>query len=250
MLHRLTVLLIVGFWLAMTSLLVVRELYPDSTRLNAVPLAYVGQLVFQHEQSSELRIYDSGKEPGFLHIQPRTMADSGRRVLEFSGSMNVALPGGRPQHFAFDGTFEMSRTFSPERLHLVVSTPEPGQHSDIVVDFAAKRAAFGVKIGDQIVNETAFTLDEAGFNSLMSRAGVDPVMVQQLRASQRELPQFDFAAQSSSLVLAGQKMETFLLTLKAGGQSVLEAHISQLGQVLDARGPALGWKFTPNNLTR
>ena len=100
MLNRLLIICITGFWLAMTSLLVVRELYPESTRLNAVPLGYVGQIVFQHEQSSDLRIYTSAKEPGYLHIQPRILADSGRRVLEFRGNADVALPGGRQQHLS------------------------------------------------------------------------------------------------------------------------------------------------------
>ena len=250
MLHRLAIILIVGFWLAMTGLLVVRELYPESTRLNAVPLGYVGQIVFQHEQASHLLIYTSAKEPGFLHIQPRTVAGSGRRVLEFKGSVNLTLPGSSQQHLSWEGTFEMSRTSAPEMLHLDLWTNEPGQHLDVAVDFAAKKASFGAKVGDHVVNETAFTLDEAGFGKLMSRAGVDPVMLRQLKASQSEMPQFDFSANSSSLVLAGQKLETFLLSMKAGGQTVFDVQFSQLGQVLFAQVPALGWKLRPNTLTR
>ena len=253
MLHRLAIICIVGFWLAMTLLLVVRELYPESTRLNSVPLGYVGQIVFQHEQSSDLRIYSPTKsgarnEPGFLHIQPRTLLEDGQHVIEFNGSMSIALPAGRPQHLAWAGTFEMSRTFAPQRLHLDISMPESGQRSDIVVDFAGKKATFGARMGNEIVDETAFTLDEAGFNLLMSRAGIDPMMVQQLKASQSQLPQFDVSAQSSSFTVSGQKLETFLLTMKAAGQSMFEVQLSQLGQVLDARAPALGWKLTPNNL--
>ena len=256
MLHRVTILLIVGFWLAMTSLLVVRELYPESTRLNAVPLGYVGQIVFQHEQASDLRIYDSEKkssrkgEPGFLHLQPRILADSGRRVIEFNGSVDFTLPGGRQQHLSWAGSLELSRSLAAERLHLDLSTPEPGQHVDVVVDFAGKKAAYGAKVGDQIVNETAFTLDEAGFDALMCRAGVNPMLVQQLKASQREIPKFDLSAQSSSLVISGQKLETFLLSMKAGGQSVFDVQLSQLGQVLSAQVPALGWNLTPTNLAR
>ena len=255
MLNRLLAICITGFWLAMTALLVVRELYPESTRLNAVPLGYVGQLVFQHEESSDLRIYGSEKpgsrrEPGFLHVQPRTLAESGRHVIEFNGSMRFMPPNGGEQHIAWAGTFEMSRAFSPERLHLDLSTSEPGQHTDVVLDFAGKKAAFGAKVGDQVVNETAFTLDEAGFGSLLSRAGVDPVMMAQLKASQREIPKFECTAQSSSLVISGQKLETFLLLAKVGDHSILEVQLSQLGQVLAAQAPALGWKLTPTNLPR
>jgi hypothetical protein len=250
MLHRLTIMLIVGFWLAMTGLLVVRELYPESTRLNDVPLSYVGQLVFQHEQSSDLRIYTSEKEPGYLHIQPRNAAGSGDRILDMNGSVNLTLPGARAQRLSWAAVFVMSRDFSPLRLNLDLSTNEPGQHLDVTVDFAGKKASFGAKVGAQVMNETSFSLDEAGFGMLMARAGVDPMMMRQLKASQGEIPKFEWGAQSSSTAIAGQKLSTFLVSLKAGGQSVIEMHLSQLGQVLSASAPALGWKFVPLNLTR
>ena len=250
MLARLVIICITGFWLAMTGLLVVRELYPESLRLNEVPLAYVGQIVFQHEQASDLRIATSDKDPGFLHIQPRNVAATGQHALELHGSVNFTLPGGSRQRLVWIGAFEMSRDFSPARLHLDLSTSESGQHTDIVVDFAGKRAVFGVKMGEHIVNETAFTLDAAGFGKLMTGAGVDPMLLRQLQASQSEIPRFDFSAQSSSLVISGQKLETFLFSVKAGGQDIFSAHLSQLGQVLSAQAPALGWKLTPPNLPR
>lgn len=252
MLHRLTIILITGFWLAMTSLLVVRELYPEATRLNAVPIGYVGQTIFQHEQASDLRIFTEGnekKEVGFFHIQPRNAA-GGRRVLEINGNVNLTLPGSLPHHLGWIAQFEMSHDFTPERLHLDVSTHEPGQHMDVVVDFLGKKASFGVKLGERIMNETSFTLDEAGFTSLMSRAGVPEFLTKQLRASQSEMPKIEFGAQSSSTVISGQKLSTFLLALKAGGQSVFDAQVSQLGQVLSAEAPVLGWKFVPFSLTR
>ena len=245
MLHRLIIICITGFWLAMTGLLVVREVFPESTRLNAVPAGYVGQLIFQHEQASDLTIFTSGKKAGFIHLQPKNAAVSGKRNIECSGSINLTIPGSPVQHIAWAAVFALQHDFTPERLHLDVSTPEPGQHLDILVDFAGRKASFGAKVGEQVMNETAFTLDAAGFGMLMSRAGVDPMMMKQLQASQGEIPRMEFGAQSSSTVLSGQKLATFLLSLKAGGQSVIEAQVSQLGQVLSAQAPVLGWKFEP-----
>ena len=245
MLHRLVIIVIIGFWLAMTGLLVVREVYPEFTRLNAVPVGYVGQLIFQHEQASDLTIFASGKKAGFLHLQPKNAAGSGKRSVELSGSINLTIPGSPAQHIAWAAVFTLQRDFTPGRLHLDVSTPEPGQHLDVLMDFAGKKASFGAKVGEQVMNETAFTLDAAGFGMLMSRAGVDPMMMKQLQASQGEIPRIEFGAQSSSLVISGQKLATFLLSVKVGGQSVIEAQVSQLGQVLSAQAPVLGWKFEP-----
>ena len=112
------------------------------------------------------------------------------------------------------------------------------------------KAVIALKIGERNLNEMAFTLDEAGFGTLMSRAGVPPAMLRQLKATQSEIPQFDFSAQSSSFTIRGQKLETFLLVLKAGEQSVFEAQLSQLGQVLSAQAPAFGWRLTPFNSLR
>lgn len=250
MIQRLTIVLITAFWLAMTGLLVVRELYPEATRLNAVPAGYVGLLVFQHEQASDLRIFVAGKEAGFLHIQPRNVAANGNRNIELNGSINLTLPGDVPHRIAWAAVFEMDHGFSQKRLHLDLSMPEPGHHMDIVVDFVGKKATFGAKVGNRLVNEAAFTLDEAGFGTLMSRAGVPEMLMKQLKASQSEMPKLEFSGQSSSTVISGQKLSTFLLTLKAGGQNAIEAQVSQLGQVLSAHAPMLGWKFTSFSLPR
>ncbi len=245
MVHRLIILCIVGFWLAMTGLLVVREVYPESTRLNAVPAGYVGQIVFQHEQASDLRILSSGKDVGFVHIQPKSFASTGKRTIDIHGSLTLTLPGKTSQPLAWFSVAEMDRDLALERLHIDLSTPSPGQHLDVTVDLAAKTAVFGVKVGNQIFNETAFTLDEAGFAKLMSQAGLDPAMIRQLKASRGEIPRMEFGAQSSSTVIGGQKLSTFLLTLKTGEQTVFEAQLSQLGQVLGVQVPLLGWKLTP-----
>jgi len=252
MVHRLIAICIVGFWLAMTGLLVVREVYPEATRLNAVPVSYVGQLVFQHEQPSDLRIFSAGKdeEVGYLHIQPRTDAATGARELDVRGSVNLALPGHRQQRLSWVGVLGLSRTSSLERIRLDLSPPEPSHNLLIAVDLVGREATFGTKMGKEIVNQTAITLDQNGFDRLLATAGVEPALVQQLKASRGEMPEISFGAQSSSTVLGGQKLSTFLLTLKAGDQVIFEAHLSQLGQMLRAQAPLLGWKLMPPNLAR
>ncbi len=250
MLHRITILLITGFWLAMTGLLLVREIYPEATRLNAVPLGYVGQIVFQHEQSSDLRIFSSDKETGFLHIQPRNFAGTAKRSLDMNGSVTLTFPGARGKRLAWSAQLELGGDFSAQRLHLDLAGQDAGQHVDVVIDFARKKAVFGTRFGDQTANETAISLDETGFSRLFQRAGIDPAMTRQLVASHTSMPRVEFGAQSSSMSIRGQKLSTFLLSLKSGGQTVFDAQISQLGQVLSANAPSLGMKFTPFNLTR
>jgi hypothetical protein len=243
MFHRLLVIGIVAFWLAMTGLLLVRELYPEATRLNAVPVSYVGQLVFQHEQTSNLLIISGRKDIGYFQLQPHTDSASGRRILDMNGGVSVPLPNGRPQRLSWSGAIELSRTFGMERVRLNVSPSEAAQSMHLDFDLVAKTAKFTSLVGREKVNERVISLDRSGIDSLVTSAGIDPAMLQQLNAARSQIPEFTLGAQTSSTVVRGQKLTTFLLTLRAGGQVVLEAHLSQLGQVLRAQAPSLGMEF-------
>ena len=250
MLHRFLVILIVCFWLAMTGLLVVRELYPESTSLNAIPVSYVGLLVFQHQQSSDLQIFSGNKdtEVGFIHVQARPISQPNKRDLELHGTLSIGLPKGAQHRLSWKGNIEMTRQFAVERLHLDLSTQGPTHHLDIVVDCLAQTATFAVKMDEKIVDLTTVTLDENGLGMLIAKAGLNPAMLQQIKSIGGGIPHPDFSAQTSSLVLSGEKLSTYLLTLKAGDQTFFEAHMSQLGQVLKAQSPLLGYKLSPFNI--
>lgn len=245
MLHRLLAISIVGFWLAMMSLLVVREMYPESTGLNAVALSYVGQVFFQHQQTSDLQIYSGAEEIGFVHVQPRASSQPDQRELDIHGSLNVPLPNGQHHRLSWLASFQLTSRFTMERFHVDLTTRENAQHLDIAVDCFAGTADIAIKNGKSIISKTTVTLDEKGFAGLMSEAGLDPALLQQVKSAGTEMPRLEFAAQVSSVILSGEKVATYLLTMKAGGQPVIEAHLSQLGQVLSARAPLMGYKLVP-----
>ena len=232
----------------MTSLLVVRELYPESTRLNAVPVNYVGQVIFQHEQGSDLRIFENSKDIGFLRLQPRTVDATGQRLLEMNGTLNVMLVPGHPRRISWVANFTMSADLTPEKLGVDLSTSEPGQHTEITLDFLQRRAAIRAKLGAEILSEMDLSMDRAGFEKLMQQAGANPALLDQLNASRSQIPAFEFAAQSSSMVIQKQRLDTFLVTMKADEISLLEIQVSQLGQILSAQVMPPRWRLTPFNL--
>jgi len=246
MLNRLLALLIVGFWLAMTGLLVVRELYPESTRLNAIPVSYVGQLVFQHQQSSELEIYSGAKDVvGLIHLQPRPLTKAARRELDLNGNLNITLPNGTRHRLWWLSRIEMTPQFAVERFHVDLAAQEPTHHLDILVNCTARNATIAEKMGGETLHQTTFTLDEKGLATLLAKAHLDSGMLQNLKSAGVGIPPLEFGAQTSSLTIGGEKLSTYLLTLKAGTQTIIEAHVSQLGQVLKAQSPLLGYKLLP-----
>lgn len=253
MLHRLTATLIVIFWLCMTSLLVVREMYPAVTRLNDVPTSFVAQLVFQHQQPSDLIIYNAGRDSGFLHVQPRKVAETGDQILDFHGNLMVEFPGGGGrQRISWEGTMRMNSSFQMQylRVRLGMAYPEGGGHTEILVEPPKNIARYTVKAGKGATPDVSeLTLDEAGFATLMARAGIPAMSMPQLRAAGAQVSPPQFLTQTSSLQLNGETVSTFYYSIKMEEQVILEAHLSQLGQVLRAQIPLLSYKFAPQGVT-
>lgn len=250
MLQRIFVMLIVGFWLAMTSLLVVREVFPEATRLNSVAVNYVGGLIFQHGQSSDLQIYDAGKEVGYLHMQPRPdLETKGGRILEYHGMITLNPLGMAKQRLSWSGAFVLTPRSDIKRLRLSISTQEPVHQLEMDMDMEAKTAKFVLRANDQTIDQSTITLDSSGLMKLLNRIGIEPAALQPLMASSSATtPAPEITAYQSSTRLNGETVATYLLTGKVTGQTLVEAHVSYLGQLLRVELPLFGYKMVPYNI--
>ena len=250
MLQRIFVMLIVGFWLAMTGLLVVREVFPEATRLNAVPVNFVGGLIFQHGQSSDLQIYDAGKEVGYLHMQPRPdLETKGGRLLEYHGMITLNPLGMAKQRLSWSGRFVLDTRHELKGLYVSISTQEPVHQLETDIDAQAKTAKFTIHANGQKIDESTITLDMPGLMKLLGRIGIEPAALQPLLASPSSAPAPEITAYQSSTRLNGETVPTYQFNIKVTGQTFLEAHVSQLGQVLRLDLPLFGYKMVPYNIT-
>jgi hypothetical protein len=248
MLHRIFAMLIVGFWIAMTGLLVVRELYPEATRLNSIPVHYVGTLLFQHNQSSDLQIYDGGKEVGYVHMQPRWDADKKTRILDLHGNLTVSPLGIPRQRLSWIGGVAMDPANEVQRVWLDISTQEPPHRLFLTIDSQKNTASFEIRANNQVVDRNTISLDREGLTKLMERSGFDTSLLQQFQSTSDSTPAPELAAQQSSTRLNGETIPTFLFSMKVSGQTLFEAHVSQLGQVVRAQAPLFGYKMVPYNV--
>lgn len=249
MLHRLVATCIISFWIAMTTLLVIQQMYPETANINAVPVSFVGRLVFQHQQASDLNIYDKEKNVGYLHIQPRLNAATGDRIVELSGNIVYTLPGVGGKRIAWLGNIEMDGAFSTKRIHLSVSLQGPAQQLILDITPATKKVHYTVKSAAVVIDEDTLTLDENGIATLLTQAGISPAMLTQFTGENAAQFIPEFSAQQSSVTFNGETASTFLLSMKVGGQPLIEAHLSQLGQVLKAGAPLFGYRLAPHNVT-
>ena len=241
-------MLIVGFWLAMTGLLVVRELYPDSTRLNNVPVSHVGRLLFQHEQPSELVVRDKQKEVGTFFIQPHANRETRERRIEFHGNLGINLPAAGKQRISWSGNAIMDDAFNVINLKVSLSTHDPIQGIELDIDNPTNLAKYVITNQGYELEKGSFTLDQDGLTSLLKRAGLPVAVFQSLLSGKQNAKAVpEVVSRLSSLKLNGETISTYVVSVNVSGQTLLEAHVTQLGQVLKASAPALGYKMYPQN---
>ena len=246
MFHRAATLLIILFWLTMTGLLVRNELTPEGSRMREVPVGHVLKLLFLHSQPSNVHISTETAPVGHLHLLPRIDETTALRVLDFSGS--VQLRAGTPvrQRLEWDGLLYLDRTLGFRQLAFRFKLGEPTPlHGTIEVD--AERAHVALRTNAMTLSERDYTLDEKGARELLGELGVDPAMLAALRGAKSEL-QPALHARQSSLLLHGERVETYLLALEQSGQTLAEFHLSQLGQLLHAR-TAFGYTLAVDDFT-
>src|SRR5687768_11771279 len=159
MLHRLAVVIIIFFWLAMTALLVRDELHPDNSRVRAVPLSHVFKTLFLHEQPSDLRIYADTSLLGYLHLRPRIDPDTAARLLEANGTLQIRLGPSARQRLSWDGLLQLDRSYTFRQLHfgLTVHHPSPTR-AEVAIDAATGRAEVTLKDADRVLDQRSYAL--------------------------------------------------------------------------------------------
>jgi hypothetical protein len=248
MLHRLFAMLIVGFWLAMTGLLVVRELYPEASRLNEVPNGYVANLLFQHNQVSELQIYDAGKDIGYIHLQPNVSPDKQTRSIGYHGNITINPVGAGRQQLSWIGNAHFTSTNDLKLFRLMVSSEGGSNQLEIILDMVRKTADLEVRAGQRTVEKKVIPLDANGLTQLVQWTGVGALVAQSqqaIGAAPAIANEIRFSSHQSSTKLNGESVSTYLVTMTMGGQKLFEAHVSQLGQVLRAATPLFDYKLAP-----
>lgn len=243
--NRLLALLITGFWVTMWTLLLRTELEPQRAALREVPIEHVLKLFFQHQQASDLFLNTDGARIGYVRFHPQVRQDDGVQVLEFSGNVQLRLPGAPRQRLVWNGEAELTPALELSKLQLTSAFREstlndaPENIVKLSMDMQKKTASYEILSDQRLVDAQTFTLDEAGVRKLMDRVGVDPTILQTVNLQTKGTPP-RFSAHRSSLKLRDEKVDTLLISAEMNGQTLLECHVSQLGQILHAK-TITGW---------
>ena len=253
MLNRAASLLIIAFWLTMTALLVRNEIAPEGSGVREVPVAHVLKLLFLPERGSSLNITSDGAPLGHLTLTPRVDPVTEMHVLGFDSRMQVRtgceLPAAHPiarrscnwiTRWSYSRS--TSRSCFPTRRPLKTEvTIDPGRPS-CACRAAARRRSWGRRGSSSTSTITPSTRPARATCS--GQIGLDPALLTTVGAPQIAPT---IRARQSSLVLHGERVDTFLLTIEQSGQTLMEIQVSQLGNVLQAK-TLLGYNLAPDDI--
>jgi hypothetical protein len=245
MLYRAAIVAVVLFWAAMWTLLIRSELWPGETRLRKVPPELVLRQVFQQGQNSDLTIKQGTARMGHLRIAPRLQAETGERSLELLGNVQVSVPGAKEQRFYFDVSLDMNPELAMQRLQGTFSLRESAPRMPVISSLSLtmeppqKRGSYRLVLPESDPVEEAFTLDEAGLQRVMQTWGIDLRILKSFSPTWTNVVP-EITARQARLTIQREQVDTYLLTVRNAGQTLVEMHVSQLGQVLKAK-TLLGW---------
>jgi hypothetical protein len=244
MLYRSFAALIVAFWLVMTVLLIRNEIDPEDSRVREVPVAHVMKVLFLHQQRSSLRIYAGGAPMGHFMFEPKLERESGLRTLDFTGTMQMSTETQPRQRVSWDGTLWLDDALAVRQSGFRF-TVDPSVFQLEVKTRAEEEAHVVIRAQGRTVFEKDLALTEAGLDGLARQYGADAQVSALLRQPAARTPP-TVRARLSSLRLRGERTETYLVTVEQGGQTLFEAHFSQLGHLLSAK-TLLGHTLLPDD---
>jgi hypothetical protein len=246
MLYRSAVILIVVFWIAMTALLFRKEFSPGASALTEVAASHVLKWMFQHGEPSDLNVYNDRQMAGQLRIHPQIRKEDGARLLEFSGRLLLALPGAARQRVSWAGEIEWNKVLEMESARVQLFLSEPAIYGvNILVDPATRRLRYETQLDGRTLNRGEYPLTADGAYTWLREQGIDPALIQGNITPNAPKP--TISAWQSSLMIHGQKLDTYRVVIEHGGQTLIEFHVNQIGQILQVK-TFLGYTAAPEDI--
>lgn len=233
----------------MTALLVRSELWPDRSSLRAVPVEKVAKLMWFHHEPSDLVVWSDGRRVGHLRFHPKVRESDGARLIEYSGNVQVRLPGSPRQRISWDGVAEFDAAQSLRSLFVGLDMKDVTQdRAEITVLPSENRALFKLKdVTEHVLNSSEYTLDERGLKKLLAQVDLDASLYDTFRSASATAAPI-ISAMESSILIHHEPMKTYLVEVRQGGQTLMETHVNELGRIVRVK-TLVGYTLAPDDLT-
>ena len=252
MLYRAAAILVTGFWLTMIGLLIRKEAGPGDSALREVPVGHVIKLLLMHEQASDLNISNGKMHLGNLRIHPQMHKGDRSRVIDFVGNLQIMVPGLERHRVDWSGEIELEKTLATRSFHLALTMRDPtqrntvGYRAEITIVPAENQLTWTQQIGQSPPDEPhTYTLDDAGLQRALRE--IDPALLEMLQSQTRSMTPPVIKALQSSMLIHGERLDTYLVSIEQSGQTLLEFDVDQLGHILRAK-TLIGYSLSPYDL--
>ncbi|MDP9292610.1 MAG: hypothetical protein M3O82_09645 [Verrucomicrobiota bacterium] len=243
MIYRAGSIFIVIFWIVMTALLVRLEIAPESSELLDVPISHVVGLIFTHEQSSSLNIYDGTSLIGTLTLRPESPAPN-ERSLTFSGYVSTRLPMTDRQRIGLSGVARMDAALAITDMKCNVTLLKPPTELQTSIEPHAGVAKYRLISEGVTGPEYQIGLSENGARDALKSAGFEGLVPGGLPAN---MPRPIATARRAQFKLRNDNIDAYLLRVQQGETVMAEIYVSQLGQILWAK-TVLGYTLSSDDL--
>lgn len=245
MIYRLGAGLIVIFWAVMWGLLINAELSPQAALVRRVPVELILKQAFMHRQASHLFIYQGPERLGHLRVAPQVDDATGQRKLELFGNFQISWPGIPPQRVIWeamlelDGSLQLTAARGTVNLRMLNARNAGTTKLEWMVDPHTQRGHYKILADEVVVEDEALTLTQEGLSEHLRKWGADTSWLAAWHG-QTAPATTELVARQSQVNIKGQEIEAYAVSLHYNGQTLLEAKVSELGQVLEA-STLVGW---------
>ena len=241
MFYRALVVGILLFWLWTTSALLRMEWNPGANRPTEVPISYLWKLIFLHEESSDLAIYNRQQRLGNLHLQPhRQVANptaEGEYVCRITaiGGFSMDLPGTSRQNVVVHGSLELDEHNAVQMVELSAVVHEPKQATPgwtLVLDGQPNTGQwhYSIRQGNDVLREQTGTMSQLLAVPELRSLGIDPAGF--AAAQQQQMTRMNVTARRDKLRVNDDDIDTYVVDLKDANGFECTIHLNQLGQIL------------------
>ena len=222
-----------------------------------VPISYLWKLIFLHEESSDLAIYNRRQRLGSLHLQPHRQVanppaegEDVRRITAIGG-FSLDLPGTSRQNVVVHGSLELDAHDAVRMLELsaVVHEPRPPTSGwTLVLDGHPDTGQwhYSIRQGDDVLREQTGTMSQLLAIPELRSLGIDPAGF--AAAQQQQMTRMTVTAHRDKLRVNGDEIDTYVVDLKDANGFDCAIYLNQLGQILAVKS-FTGIELLDNALT-
>lgn len=225
----------------MLFLLIKTEILPHSqSSWLAIPPEHIIQMIFTHEEDSELGIYNANFKIGNFRISPRKEKNQDNR-LRYSGDFILQSPISKPQRVYIDGWVVTQPDLTLKSFELRILLRNPLLTLEIKTSNETGTFEYKLIQNEEVIREDSGNIADILKENSLNSLGLDPGFF--LKANSN----IQVTARRADLRIRKEQIEVYRLLITHSDSLHTEIDISQIGRLLRVK-TFLGYEMLAEGL--